>query len=216
MDVVRCKVIQLSLLVVQILFSASIVGAYTGWFRHDMDLLKTVSLVGHLLLVFIIVLPSHVYLFLLCRKGAPVSLGLKVCFIATALCLVLTVAYNLYIFGGVYSQKQGRVGLSHKHEFVDSQGRRYEYWVELENPFLESHKERLIISRDGEEKVIYMTLKNDSKSYSVGPKDLALKEEGSDFLLESNLKVDTRFILFNYDSGQVISNWVGEGSAGDL
>ena len=208
MDVTKYKVLQLGLLLFQFVFSVSVVGAYTGWFKNDMDLLKTVSLIGHLLLVFAIVLPSHVYLFIVSKKGGSVSLGIRVCFIATVLCLVITVAYNIYIFGGMYPKLEGTVRNSYKHEFTDANGHKVEYWVELVNPFHSSHKERLILKIGDKKRVIDVKLKDRPGTFLSGPKDISITQEDSHLLLESQLAVDTRYVVIDYKSGTVLSNWI--------
>ncbi len=223
MDVTKYRVLQLGLLLVQFIFSISVVGAYTGWFKNGPDLVKTLLLIGHFVLVAAIVLPANFYLFLSYKKGDSSLLALKVCFVATALCLIVTLGCNRYLFGGTYPRFGGIVSKSFTHEFVDSNGHIIEYWVELENPFHSSHSERLILKEEEETREIDMVLKkNEMESIFRGPNDIALTQEGSRILLESQLAVDTRYVVIDYESGTVLSNWIkgassprgAEGSSG--
>jgi hypothetical protein len=218
MRTVKSKVLQLFLALVQLLFSISVYGAYTGWFKGGMDLLETMFFFGHLIFVFAIVVPSHIYLLLVGRNGGSTYLAPKLCVLATMLCLGITVAYNFHFFGRMYPPLEGNHIKDTVRTFVDLDGRSIDWWVEFVNPFHENHKERLILSDGQEKRIIEMTLVERRGKFVYNDDDnICLEQINSNLLLRSRLEIghQIRFVLIDYESGSVISNWVEVVEKGD-
>ena len=80
------------------------------------------------------------------------------------------------------------------------------------NPFNENHKERLVLLDGKKKRVIKMSLldRKGRFTYKKSENDPHLKQVGSNILLTSRLETSphTRFVLFDYESGTVLSNWV--------
>jgi len=162
--------------------------------------------------MFLLVFPLQVIWGIKYFKKKDYSAIKKICIGATLACIISTVIWNVSIFGRMYSPLEGSVGRSFEHKFIDAYGRKIDYWVEFVNPFNDNHKERLVLHEGKKKRVIDMKLVKRKGFFTHCESNLRLEQDGSNLLLKSKLETapHTRFVLFDYRSGIVQSNWVEE------
>ncbi len=203
---------QLVLLLIQILFTISVVGSYTSWFRSEIDLIETLFLLMHFAFVIFLILPGHIIWAIRRRAGKKCSGVMKFCVLATIVCCANTVYYNMSFFGRMYAPLEGSVIRERVSSFVDTDNHKVDWWVEYVNPFHEKHKERLILSDGNGKRIIDMKLVEQKGRFTYHGNKIHLEQTGSNLLLKSEAEIapHTRFVLIDYKSGSVLSNWVEE------
>jgi len=202
---------QLFFLLFQVLFLASVLGGYANWFREGMDLVTTLLMVCFFIAALVVLLPVHVFCFirgLMKRFG---RLDVALLYVSTVIFVAIVVVPNVVLLGRLYPSLEGRVFRDQTRTFVDNDGHVINWYAEFANPYLASHKERLILIDGKQKKVVKTQLLANEKIFGrTGSDRIFLKQIGSNILLESTIEISptTRFVLIDYKSGTVISNWL--------
>jgi len=202
---------QLFFLWFQVLFLASVIGGYTNWFRERMDLVATLLMIGFCVLALVLLLPVHVFCAIRSSMARVGWLDIVLLVVSTALFVLIVSLTNIKLSGHLYPPLEGRVFKDESRVFVDDEGRNIEWYVEFANPYLASHKERLVLIDGKQKKIIKTKLLSDEKVFGrTGSDRISLRQIGGNILLTSTIEISptTRFVLIDYKSRTVISNWL--------
>jgi hypothetical protein len=178
-----------------------------------MDLIQTLLFLAYLIFAGAAWLTTHIVLFRAKIKKENIQSASKASIIATIAVIVISLVHIQLIFGRICPPLEGGVLQDRHRQFIDDKGNSIEWWVEFVNPFDENHKERLVLVDEKDKRIINMLLlaRTGFLSTHKSDDDPNLKQLGSNLLLTSKLETSphqTRFVLFDYESGSVISNWV--------
>jgi len=200
---------QIFLLIIQCVFTASIVGAFTNWFRSGMDLIGTILFLAFLTMAGAVWLPTHIILLKAKAKNKNIRFANIACMISTVAVIAISLLSMNQIFGSFYPSFEGRTSDSLHRTFVNHDGEEMQYWVEFKNPFHETHSEYLILAQGAEQKRIQIVAKKDDKPFVYGTDSDRIELQGSSYLLHTKFNPWIEcFHLIDPESMNVISNWV--------
>ena len=204
------KKTQLFFLLFQVLFLASVLGGYANWFREGMSLVDIFFMLVDFFVAAVLLLPVHIFCLTRGLKKRFGRLDVMLLASSTAFFVLIVAAPGVVLSGRLYPPLEGKAFRDRTRTFVDNDGRVINWYAEFVNPYLASHKERLILL-DGKKKRIIKTqlLASKNSLCMSGADTIALKQIGSNILLASHMEggLKTRCVLFDYKSGTVISNW---------
>ena len=200
---------QLYLFIIQCVFTASIFGSFTNWFRNGMDLIETLLFLMYLILAGAAWITTHIILLRAKIKKTNIQIANKACIIATLAVIVISLIHLKLIFGRFYSPFGGPTIDSVHRTFTNHDGEEMQYWVEFKNPFHETHTEYLVLAQGDEQSHIQIVAKRDDKPFGIGTDTDRILVQDSNYLLHTEFEpwID-RFFLIDPASMNVISNWM--------
>ncbi len=204
--------IQIYLLIIQVSLIVFTFGGLTCWFRLSMSLEIFFCFVLYLALAVILLTPAHIIGLVVRIKKKNLLIPNVLNLIPTVIIIIASFGVLKFVSGQFIPPLEGCVIRDRPRQFIDNNGHPIEWWVEFVNPFDDNHRERLVLVDEKDKRVINMVLlaRTGFLSTHKSDDDPNLKQLGPNLLLTSGLENSphqTRFVLFDYESGSVISNW---------